>query len=102
MVGLGGLSVCAQGPIASVAGLDQLVQGQRSERVEAVQDDRAKGLGGLLGLGVGAPPGSGTTMSTTPSACWSAAVMRMAAAAVAASSDVRHRIDAQPSGLMTE
>ena len=47
-------------------------------------------------------PGSGTTRSMTPRARWSAAVMRIAAAAVAASSVVRHRIEAQPSGLMTE
>ena len=48
------------------------------------------------------PPGSGTTMSITPRDCWSAAVILIATAAVGASSGVRHRIDAQPSGLITE
>ena len=38
-------------------------------------------------------PGSGTTMSMTPSACCSGAVIFIATAAVAASSAVRHRID---------
>ena len=47
-------------------------------------------------------PGSGTTMSTTPRAFWSAAVIFIARAAVGASSAVRHRIAAQPSGEMTE
>jgi hypothetical protein len=41
-------------------------------------------------------------MSTTPSAFWSAAVIFMASAAAGASSAVRHRIEAQPSGEMTE
>ncbi len=40
--------------------------------------------------------------STTPSAAWSAAVIFIAAAAVAAWSGVRHRIEAQPSGEITE
>ena len=47
-------------------------------------------------------PGSGITTSTTPSSSWSAAVMRMAAAATRASSRERHRIEEAPSGLITE
>src|SRR5262249_40617788 len=48
------------------------------------------------------PSGSGTIRSTTPSACWSAAVIFIASAASAALSAVRQRIDAQPSGEITE
>src|SRR5262249_9712176 len=50
-----------------------------------------------------APPiGSATTRSTTPSFCRSAAVIFIASAASAALSPVRHRIEAQPSGEITE
>ena len=40
-------------------------------------------------------------MSTTPSSRWSSAVIFIASAAVGASSAVRHRMLAQPSGEMT-
>ena len=46
--------------------------------------------------------GSAITSSTTPSACWSMALIFMARAAVGASSVVRHRMLAQPSGEITE
>ena len=46
--------------------------------------------------------GSGITSSITPRRCWSIALIFIARAAVAASSDVRHRMLAQPSGEMTE
>ena len=46
-------------------------------------------------------PGSGTTWSMTPSSSWSAADIRIARAASGAFSEVRHRIEAQPSGLIT-
>ena len=47
-------------------------------------------------------PGSSMTRSITPSSSWSAAVMRIAAAAIGAASGERHRMAAQPSGEMTE
>ena len=46
--------------------------------------------------------GSSMIASTTPSSSWSAAVMRIAAAAVGAFSGSRHRMAAQPSGEITE
>ena len=46
--------------------------------------------------------GSSMTSSMMPSSCWSWALIRIASAAVAASSVVRHRMLAQPSGLITE
>ncbi|PAV69929.1 hypothetical protein WR25_02743 [Diploscapter pachys] len=48
------------------------------------------------------PSGSGTIVSITPKVLRSCAVTRIASAASAALSAVRHRIDAQPSGLITE
>ena len=51
---LGDLSVGAQGPVAPVALVDQLVDGQRLEGGQPVEDDRLEPAGGLLGVGVGA------------------------------------------------
>ena len=48
------------------------------------------------------PTGSGTIPSTTPSSCRSSAVSRSASAAASAWAASRHRIDAHPSGEMTE
>ena len=96
------LSVGAEGAVAPVARLDELVERDRGEGVELVEDDGPEPATRLGRIRVGALARLGTTMSMTPSACWSAAVIFIASAAVGASSAVRHRIAAQPSGLMTE
>ena len=56
----------------------------------------------VAGLRCAPPSGSGTIRSMTSSRSRSAAVIRIASAASAAFSAVRQRIEAQPSGEITE
>ena len=91
-----------EGAVALVACLHQLVQRHGRERIScatmAVWSRRA-GLG-MVGL-CGPSAGSGTTTSTTPQGRCSPAVIRPRPLAAIALSGVRHRMEVQPSGLMT-
>src|SRR5262249_39021274 len=102
----GALSVGAERAVAPVANGDGLVERDRGQPIEPADDDRLqpppRPPAAWAGRRGAPPAGSGTTRSTPPSASWSAAVIFIASAAVEAWSAVRHRIAAQPSGLMTE
>ena len=96
------LAVRPEVTVPAIALLDQRVDGKGRQAVQLAHDDRLQAAPGVGGVGVGASGGSSMTSSMIPSSCWSWALMRIASAAVAASSVVRHRMLAQPSGLITE